>query len=32
MHNPMEPKDWLWLIVMLLTIATFAFAVLSGQL
>jgi len=32
MHNPMEPKDWLWLIVMLLAIATFAFAVLSGQL
>jgi len=22
MHNPMEPKDWIWLVVLLLVIAT----------
>lgn len=32
MYNPMEPKDWLWLIVMLLAIMTFTYAVMSGQL
>ncbi len=31
-HNDMELKDWLWLIVIILAIGTFTYAVLSGKI